>query len=64
MGRSQTFFPVAASTQEKWPGLLRHLTAHHGMAFGINARVVAGGRMEIGEDVELRPATASDGSGR
>jgi uncharacterized protein len=51
-------------TQEKWPGLLRHLTAHHGMAFGINARVVAGGRMEIGEDVELGPATASGASGR
>jgi uncharacterized protein YcbX len=51
-------------TQEKWPGLLRHLTAHHGMAFGINARVVARGRMEIGEDVELRITTASGGTGR
>jgi uncharacterized protein len=51
-------------TQEKWPGLLRHLTARHGMAFGINAEVVAGGRMEIGEAVELLPATGWPESGR
>jgi uncharacterized protein len=51
-------------TQEKWPGLLRHLTARHGMAFGINARVVAGGRVEIGGRVELLPATGSAASGR
>lgn len=46
-------------TGEKWPTVLRHLTAHHDMAFGINARVVTGGRIAAGEAVEVRPATAS-----
>jgi uncharacterized protein YcbX len=41
-------------TQAKWPGLLKHLTAAHHQCFGINARVVAGGRIEAGEAVELR----------
>jgi MOSC domain-containing protein len=41
-------------TQAKWPGLLKHLTARHRQSFGINARVVAGGRVEAGEIVELR----------
>ena len=40
-------------TQEKWPGLLKHLTAEHDMTFGINARVVTGGRIEAGESVRL-----------
>jgi uncharacterized protein YcbX len=51
-------------TQEKWPGLLRHLTAHHDMNFGINGRVLAAGRIEIGEAVEVLPATGSAASGR
>jgi len=40
-------------TQEKWPGLLKHLTAEHDMTFGINARVVTAGRIEAGESVRL-----------
>ena len=32
--------PATPTTQEKWPELLRHLDAHHGRRFGINARVV------------------------
>jgi uncharacterized protein len=40
-------------TQEKWPGLLKHLTAEHQMTFGINARVVTAGRIEAGESVRL-----------
>lgn len=51
-------------TQEKWPGLLRHLTAHHGMAFGINGRVLAAGRIEIGEQVQVLSASGSSASGR
>jgi uncharacterized protein YcbX len=42
-------------TQTKWPGLLRHLDAHHDRCFGINARVVHAGRVAQGERVELRP---------
>ena len=51
-------------TQEKWPELLRHLTAHHGMAFGVNGRVVGSGRIEIGEQVQVLSATGSGDSGR
>jgi uncharacterized protein YcbX len=51
-------------TQEKWPQLLRHLTAEHGMAFGINARVVTAGRIEAGESVEVRKASGSGRNGR
>jgi uncharacterized protein len=40
-------------TQVKWPELLKHLTAAHDMCFGINARVLAGGRVAAGEQVEL-----------
>jgi uncharacterized protein YcbX len=43
-------------TQAKWPGLLKHLTAAHDQGFGINARVLVGGRIEAGEAVELRTA--------
>jgi uncharacterized protein len=42
-------------TQVKWPELLKHLTAAHDMCFGINARVLAGGRVAAGERVALRP---------
>jgi uncharacterized protein YcbX len=41
-------------TQVKWPGLLRHLNAEHQQVFGINARVVANGRVAVGEAVELQ----------
>ena len=41
-------------TQAKWPGLLKHLNAEHQQVFGINARVVANGRVEVGEAVELQ----------
>jgi uncharacterized protein YcbX len=43
-------------TQVKWPDLLKHLTAAHDMCFGINARVMVGGRVAAGEKVELRGA--------
>jgi uncharacterized protein len=51
-------------TQVKWPGLLKHLTAAHDMSFGINARVVAGGRVAAGETVELLPPSGSARNGR
>ena len=38
-------------TQEKCPKLLRHLAATHETTFGINARVVSGGRIVVGERV-------------
>jgi uncharacterized protein YcbX len=41
-------------TQAKWPGLLKHLAASHGQNFGINARVLAGGRIGAGEHVAVR----------
>lgn len=41
-------------TQAKWPGLLKHLNAEHQQVFGINARVVANGRVAVGEAVELQ----------
>jgi uncharacterized protein YcbX len=41
-------------TQEKWAGLLKHLTVRHERVFGINARVITGGRVAVGEPVELR----------
>jgi len=40
-------------TQEKWPGLLRHLTAEHGQDFGVLARVIAPGRVHAGEHVRI-----------
>jgi uncharacterized protein len=40
-------------TQIKWPYLLRHLHDHHEQNFGINARVLTGGRIAAGEAVEL-----------
>jgi uncharacterized protein YcbX len=41
-------------TQDKWPGLLKHLNAEHQQVFGVNARVVANGRVSVGEAVELQ----------
>jgi uncharacterized protein len=40
-------------TQQKWPGLLRHLAAHHDTHFGINARVLQSGRIAVGETVTI-----------
>lgn len=51
-------------TQIKWPGLLRHLNAAHGQCFGVNARVITGGRIEAGEAVELVPASGLPATGR
>jgi uncharacterized protein len=51
-------------TQVKWPGLLKHLTVTHGQNFGINARVLTGGRVEAGEAVEIIRPSASGPSGR
>jgi uncharacterized protein len=51
-------------TQVKWPGLLKHLNAAHGQNFGVNARVLAAGRIAVGESFELRPASGSQASGR
>jgi uncharacterized protein len=42
-------------TQEKWADPLRHLDAHHHRRFGINARVLHSGRVQVGERVELAP---------
>jgi uncharacterized protein YcbX len=41
------------ATQEKWPGLLRHLAAEHDTLFGINARVLQAGRVAIDEPVAV-----------
>jgi uncharacterized protein YcbX len=51
-------------TQVKWADLLRHLTAAHDQVFGINARVVTGGRVEAGEAVRVLPPSGSARSGR
>jgi MOSC domain-containing protein len=51
-------------TQIKWPYLLRHLAATHDQYFGINARVLTGGRIGAGEKVEAIPASGSGVSGR
>jgi uncharacterized protein YcbX len=51
-------------TQVKWADLLRHLTAAHDQIFGINARVVTGGRVEAGEAVRVLPPSGSGRSGR
>jgi uncharacterized protein YcbX len=51
-------------TQVKWPGLLRYLHEAHEQNFGINARVLTGGRIEAGEAVELIPASGFPGTGR
>ena len=40
-------------TQEKWPDLLRHLTAEHGQGFGVLARVRAAGRVCRGGRVRI-----------
>jgi uncharacterized protein YcbX len=41
-------------TQEKWPELLKHLTAEHGQDFGLLARVVVPGRVHAGGQVRIR----------
>ena len=51
-------------TQIKWPQLLRHLHDTHEQVFGINARVLTGGRVGAGETVELIPASGSGANGR
>jgi uncharacterized protein YcbX len=51
-------------TQVKWPQLLKHLNAVHDQFFGINARVVTGGRIGAGEAVELVPASGLWQNGR
>ncbi len=40
---------IEPGTSTKWPALLRHLNRAHATCFGINARVVAGGRLRAGE---------------
>jgi uncharacterized protein len=40
-------------TQEKWPGLLRHLAAEHSQDFGLLARVTVPGRVHSGEHVRI-----------
>ena len=40
-------------TREKWPQLLRHLTAAHGQGFGVLARVEVPGRVAAGESVRI-----------
>lgn len=40
-------------TQEKWPRLLAHLAAEHGQDFGLLARVMAPGRVHVGEHVRI-----------
>jgi MOSC domain-containing protein len=51
-------------TQVKWPGLLRYLHQAHEQNFGINARVITGGRIAAGEAVDLIPASGLPASGR
>lgn len=51
-------------TQVKWPGLLRHLAATHDQCFGINARVLTGGRLAAGETADLMPASGFRAGGR
>ncbi len=51
-------------TQTKWPGLLRHLAATHDQLFGINARVLTGGRLAAHETAELLPPSGSAATGR
>jgi uncharacterized protein YcbX len=41
------------ATQAKWPGLLKHLDAHHDTLFGINARVLRSGRVAADEAIEI-----------
>ena len=43
-------------TTERWPDLLRWLTHEREQLFGINARVLDGARIAVGDRVELEPA--------
>ena len=40
-------------TREKWPQLLAHLAAEHGLHFGLLARVITPGRVAAGEHVRI-----------
>jgi uncharacterized protein len=51
-------------TQVKWPGLLRYRHDAHAQCFGVNARVITGGRIEAGEAVELVGPSGFAGGGR
>jgi MOSC domain-containing protein len=51
-------------TQIKWPGLLRHLHDTHAQCFGVNARVITGGRIEAGEAFELLSPSGFPATGR
>jgi uncharacterized protein YcbX len=51
-------------TQVKWAGLLRHLHSAHDQCFGINARVLTGGRVAAGETADLIPASGFRPVGR
>jgi uncharacterized protein YcbX len=42
----------------RWPELLRWLHRHHGALFGVNATVVAGGRVRVGDPVTVSEAAA------
>ena len=44
---------IDPDTRRKWPGMLKHLDRAHETCFGINARVVAGGRLDVGEAVAV-----------
>lgn len=39
--------------QSKDPEILKHLTHHHGMLFGMNARPLATGRIDVGDPVVI-----------
>jgi uncharacterized protein YcbX len=40
-------------TQERWPGLLRHLAREHGTLFGINARPLRAATIRVGDRAEV-----------
>jgi uncharacterized protein YcbX len=45
----------------RWPGLLRWLHRHHGALFGVNATVVTGGVVRVGDRVTVgEPATPAE----
>jgi uncharacterized protein YcbX len=50
-------------TREKWPELLKHLTARHGQDFGVRAEVRAGGRIGAGAQVRIETGEASASPG-
>ena len=52
MPKSVNTAGATATRRETGPDL-RHLATAHGTVFGINARVVAGGRLELGQSVHV-----------